>query len=214
MWHRTPRQLLSMYHGRVPSHLLLPKWSAFYLDFFKNEPQCGFGSFSVASPALWNAIPDDVKSANNVMTFHCQLKTYLFKLAYHPSDPLVDDLEFETDLNLPNDFGMTHHCAWVSWEFWLHRRLCMYYYYYFYYSYFYYYYYYYPLTETSSSPMSYRRASCLQPSDTWPSVTPCHSWRGTRPTRQTNYSCWQTSWQSSTASFTPSSVNYRWAKKL
>ena len=28
-----------------------------------------------------------------------------------PIDPPIDDLEFETDLNLPNDSVLTHHCA-------------------------------------------------------------------------------------------------------
>ena len=33
---------------------------------------------------LWNSLPDDVKSANSVVTFHRHLKIYLFHLAYLP----------------------------------------------------------------------------------------------------------------------------------
>ena len=54
-----------------------------------------------------------------VMTFHRQLKTYLFKLVNPLSDPPMDfelwtvkiqcELEFETDLNLLNEFVLTHH---------------------------------------------------------------------------------------------------------
>ena len=41
--------------------------------------------FSVAAPNLWNSIPDNLKSENTEMTFHRQLKSYLFKLAYPPA---------------------------------------------------------------------------------------------------------------------------------
>ena len=38
----------------------------------------------VAALTLWNSLPVSVKSVGNIATFHCKLKTHLFKLAYPP----------------------------------------------------------------------------------------------------------------------------------
>ena len=46
-------------------------------------------SVSVAAPNLWNTVPDNVKSANIVITFLRHFKTDLFNLAYSPSCPSV-----------------------------------------------------------------------------------------------------------------------------
>ena len=38
-------------------------------------------AFFVAMPTLWNTLPDNILSVNNVITVRCHLKTYLFNLA-------------------------------------------------------------------------------------------------------------------------------------
>ena len=48
----------------------------------------GIRYFSVAAPTLWNSLRDNGKSANTVMTFCHQLKSYLSNLAY-PLSALV-----------------------------------------------------------------------------------------------------------------------------
>jgi len=40
--------------------------------------KAGTRASSVAAPTLWNALPDNIKSAGNVITFRRHLKTYLF----------------------------------------------------------------------------------------------------------------------------------------
>ena len=47
------------------------------------ETNVGTRTFSVFAP-LWNSLLVSVKSAGNVITFNCQLKTHLFKLTYPP----------------------------------------------------------------------------------------------------------------------------------
>lgn len=44
----------------------------------------GTRSFTVAAQTLWNSLPSSVKSAGNIVTYRCQLKPNLFKLAYPP----------------------------------------------------------------------------------------------------------------------------------
>ena len=39
-------------------------------------------AFSVAGPKLFNALPDELKEAENTESFKKQLKTYLFKQAF------------------------------------------------------------------------------------------------------------------------------------
>jgi len=38
-------------------------------------------AFSVAAPSTWNSLPADIRLCENILTFKCHLKTYLFKLA-------------------------------------------------------------------------------------------------------------------------------------
>ena len=40
-------------------------------------------SFSVASAKLWNALPLDIRTSDNLMQFKCNLKTHLFRKAFH-----------------------------------------------------------------------------------------------------------------------------------
>ena len=41
-----------------------------------------FRAFSVASPQLWNALPLDIRSCNDISEFKRKLKTYLFRKAF------------------------------------------------------------------------------------------------------------------------------------
>ena len=42
-------------------------------------------SFSVTAPTLWNVLPVSLRSIKCISTFKCNLKTYLFKLAFNIS---------------------------------------------------------------------------------------------------------------------------------
>jgi len=42
----------------------------------------GDRAFPVAAAKAWNSLPDDVRDATSLLTFHCQLKTVLFRQSY------------------------------------------------------------------------------------------------------------------------------------
>ena len=42
-----------------------------------------FESFSIAGPAAWNSLPDQVKNASSLETFKAKLKTHHFKQSYN-----------------------------------------------------------------------------------------------------------------------------------
>ena len=44
---------------------------------------CGDRAFSVIAPVLWNQLPNDVKTAQNLQSFKTSLKTYLFTMAFN-----------------------------------------------------------------------------------------------------------------------------------
>ena len=39
----------------------------------------GFRAFAVSAPELWNKLPDDIRSCDNLNLFKRKLKTHLFK---------------------------------------------------------------------------------------------------------------------------------------
>ena len=43
----------------------------------------GLRSFEAAAPRLWNTLPQSIRNSPNVSTFKKDLKTCLFKQAYH-----------------------------------------------------------------------------------------------------------------------------------
>ena len=49
---------------------------------FKQESYGG-RAFSVAAPRLWNATPSSIRNAPSLQSFKAQLKTHLFRIAYH-----------------------------------------------------------------------------------------------------------------------------------
>ena len=48
------------------------------------ETTVSFGdrAFSVAAPKLWNSVPYEIRSSENLNQFKSKLKTYLFRIAY------------------------------------------------------------------------------------------------------------------------------------
>ena len=51
---------------------------------YRPSRQIGTRSFAVAAPVEWNKLPQTVRSQDTISGFRCQLKTYLFRLAYPP----------------------------------------------------------------------------------------------------------------------------------
>ena len=47
-----------------------------------NLVSCGYRSFSVAAPKLWNCLPLNVKCASSIPHFEKELKAYLFRKAF------------------------------------------------------------------------------------------------------------------------------------
>jgi len=54
--------------------------------------------FTVAGPKTWNALSEDVTSSQSEYTFHCQLKTWLFKKFLSDTDCI---LTFSLGLSVP-----------------------------------------------------------------------------------------------------------------
>ena len=44
---------------------------------------CGSRAFAVAAPDVWNSLPDNIRSCDNLSTFKSLLKTYLFREAHY-----------------------------------------------------------------------------------------------------------------------------------
>ena len=47
-----------------------------------NSAKYGYMCYSLAAPALWNPLPEDIRSAGTFVTFKKSLKTFLFKNTY------------------------------------------------------------------------------------------------------------------------------------
>ena len=46
------------------------------------KTKAGNRAFSMAASNLWNTLPDNIKSAEHVITFRRHVKTYLFNITY------------------------------------------------------------------------------------------------------------------------------------
>ena len=57
--------------------LLIPK---------TNLVTCGDRAFEVAAPSLWNALPNNIRSAKTLSAFKSKLKTHMFKRCYPDAD--------------------------------------------------------------------------------------------------------------------------------
>ena len=84
-------------HGSAPtsiSQLIRLKPKSTYMlrsntkHFLLDQPRkmkktTGDRAFLAAAPTLWNALPDDLRTLDNLKSFKSQLKTHFFKLAYN-----------------------------------------------------------------------------------------------------------------------------------
>ena len=65
------------YNLRSSSQLLLQPYNA-----TKTKKTLGDRAFQVASPALWNGLPNDIRNAKTMDVFKSLVKTHLFRKAY------------------------------------------------------------------------------------------------------------------------------------
>jgi len=58
--------------------------SASSLDYIVPRTRTKFGdrAFSVASPTVWNSLPESVRSAETLASFKRKLKTYLINISF------------------------------------------------------------------------------------------------------------------------------------
>ena len=65
------------YNLRSSSQLLLQPYNV-----TKTKKTLGDRAFQVASPGLWNSLPNDIRNAKTMDVFKSLVKTYLFRKAY------------------------------------------------------------------------------------------------------------------------------------
>ena len=65
------------YNLRSSSQLLLKPYNA-----TKTKKTLGDRAFQVASPGLWNGLPNDIRNAKTMDVFKSLVKTHLFRKAY------------------------------------------------------------------------------------------------------------------------------------
>ena len=51
-------------------------------QFLKTKKTLGDRAFQVASPGLWNGLPNDIRNAKTMDVFKSLVKTHLFRKAY------------------------------------------------------------------------------------------------------------------------------------
>jgi hypothetical protein len=58
--------------------------SGIFLDYPSGKMLTTFGdrAFSVVAPKLWNALPLHIRSEKKLISFKCNIKTYLFNTAF------------------------------------------------------------------------------------------------------------------------------------
>ena len=67
----------------VPRRATLRSASHHDLVLQSSHRKLGDRSFSVAGPRAWNSLPVELKTITETSIFKRQLKTFLFKIAYH-----------------------------------------------------------------------------------------------------------------------------------
>ena len=81
-----PDYLVDLIHVYEPTRNLRSssdKWRLTIKPY--NLKTYGFRAFSVIAPILWNDLPIDIRSIDDVNKFKCKLKTFLFKRVYELS---------------------------------------------------------------------------------------------------------------------------------
>ena len=70
--------------ANLSTYMLRSNTKHFLLDQpRKMKKTTGDRAFLAAAPTLWNALPDDLRTLDNLKSFKSQLKTHFFKLAYN-----------------------------------------------------------------------------------------------------------------------------------
>ena len=59
--------------------LIVTRSSSYYFSCFTKVKSYGYRAFAVSAPELWNKLPDDIRSCDNLNIFKRKLKTHLFK---------------------------------------------------------------------------------------------------------------------------------------
>ena len=77
-----PSHLLNLINIRIPKKKTRSS-DKFLLDEPKGRISVGDRAFSVCAPALWNVLPEEIKSSVDVYTFKKKLRCHLFKTAYN-----------------------------------------------------------------------------------------------------------------------------------
>jgi len=85
----TTQYLTTQLVGKTESsrHLLvkLQLWSSWQWHNYPCVRTCfGSRSFAVAAPITWNSLPLHIRNSSSIFGFRCQLKTFLYKLAFDP----------------------------------------------------------------------------------------------------------------------------------
>ena len=84
---------MGLKHAFLPVNPLCPKISMHILhtvlytclqpyNATKTKKTSGDRSFQVASPGLWNGLPNDIRNAKTMDVFKSLVKTHLFRKAY------------------------------------------------------------------------------------------------------------------------------------
>ena len=80
-----PSYVTDMLHKK-PLHTHNTRSSSYTMPLLNrpahSKATLGDGSFSFASPSVWNSVPNDVRCAPSLSSFKSRLKTYLFRSVY------------------------------------------------------------------------------------------------------------------------------------
>ena len=73
------KELLTLY---CPTRTLRSSSALLLAQTDYNMTTYGARAFAISAPELWNQLPDDIKSIDNLITFKSKLKTYFFNIAF------------------------------------------------------------------------------------------------------------------------------------
>ena len=82
MQQQSPTYIQDLITRYLPSRSLLSSSTLSVNPFSFNLKVYGSRALSVSAPELWNKLPDDIRSCENLSFFKQKLKTYLFKNFY------------------------------------------------------------------------------------------------------------------------------------
>ena len=79
---QSPTYIQDLITSYLPSRLLRSSCTLSLNPVIFNLKTCGSREFAVSVPELWNKLPDDICSSENLSLFKHKLKTYLFENCY------------------------------------------------------------------------------------------------------------------------------------